>query len=146
MPKHLKPFNYEIFIKANFNVFTKPEFYECHVRIEFTCLNNTSKLVLHKAKDLQIKNDTVELASMGMQPEFKIKNLNWSFYDEKLEFLVFDLKKNFFTKNNNYSIKIGFMRYFKDDDLNLGLYRSSYIDSNGTQRFKLFFFKAKNFR
>jgi hypothetical protein len=136
LPTHLKPFSYEIFLKANFNVFTQPEFYEGHVRINFTCLNNTSKLILHKAKDLKILNDTLELISLTAQvSNFKsITNLNW-FYDERLEFLVFDLKKDFFTNNNNYSIKIGFKRFFKDDNSNLGFYRNFYIDSNGTKRF-----------
>jgi len=136
LPTHLKPFYYEIYLKANFNIFTQPQFYEGHVRINFTCLNNTSKLVLHKAKDLQILNDTLELLSLTAQvPSFKsIANLTW-FFDERLEFLVFDLENDVFIKNNNYSIKIGFKRFFKDDNSNLGFYRSFYIDPNGTKRF-----------
>ena len=135
LPKNLKPFHYKLFLKSNFNVLTPPEFYEGHVRIDFTCLKNTSKLVLHKATDLQILNSTLELTSSIAQFQ-TIRNFNWS-YDETLEFfiLVFDFKKNVFTKNNNYSVHIGFKRYFRDDGSMSGLYRRFYIDSNGTQRF-----------
>jgi hypothetical protein len=92
--------------------------------------------VLHKTKDLQILNDTLELLSLTQQvPSLKsIANLTW-FFDERLEFLVFDLENDVFIKNNNYSIKIGFKRFFIDDNSNLGFYRSFYIDSNGTKRF-----------
>ena len=47
MPKNLVPYHYDLTIKPYFKVDEVPKFYDGHVIINFTCIEDTNKLVLN---------------------------------------------------------------------------------------------------
>ena len=96
---------------------------------------------MHKSKELQINNESIFLKSLTQSNFRELQNIAWTF-EERAEFLIFSFTENLFVKNNNYSFRIDFKKFFKDEDANVGLYRSFYIDNNGTKRF-IFFIKYR---
>ncbi len=133
----MKPYYYEIIFKPYFSVLKIPDFYEGQVVIKFNCLHDTSKIILHKAFNLEIKNESIVLVDLSPQSKFQsISKLNWTF-DARTEFFIIDLKKISLVKNNNYSLSIGFESVLLD--LNTGLYRRFYTDTNGDKKFYFIF-------
>ena len=139
LPRHLKPLHYELIIKPYFNVTQQPSNYDGHVSIRFTCLQATSKLVLH-IKGLQVDNSSLELIRLDPnQSEIReenhlnsLKNFAW-YIDARREFFVADFGYNIFERGRQYIVNIGFRGQLKQD--NTGFYASSYKDSSGSKRF-----------
>ena len=138
LPTHLRPSFYEIVIKPYFNVTTQPIFYDGHVSIRFSCVQDTSKLVLHMV-DLDIDNSSLELIKLETTPRdsqrisdsVAIRNFAWT-HDVQRQFFVADFGYNIFVKGREYVVNIGFKGYTKDD--NAGFYASSYRDANSQKR------------
>lgn len=149
LPRSLKPYYYDLQIKPYFNVTSMPSRYDGHVTIRFTCLEDTSKLVMH-INNLRVDNDSIEVALIndssfdaqnngtaakndtGHVERLKIwKRLTW-FLDPKRQFFIVQFGKRIFKKGQNYMVDVSFTGVLKDD--NSGLYASSYIDANGNRR------------
>ena len=136
MPKDLKPYFYEIFIKPFFNVTQQPDMYHGNVLIRFKCTKNTSKLILHSHEEIEISNNSLELSSLT-DPNFKaLTKLNWN-YETKTQFFIVNFNNVTFTEGNNYALNIGFKGHLKSD--NAGFYKSSYTDEDGYKRFNIKF-------
>jgi len=81
-------------------------------------------------RNLVIDNSSLEFTSY-LHSDLMIRQFDWD-YDAKLQFLIIDFKRDLLKENQDYSIRIGFKGYLRDD--NSGFYRSSYLDSNGKKR------------
>ena len=87
-------------------------------------------------ENLEIKNETLLLTSSTDFYFVPIKNFHWH-YDKRTQFLIFDFYDTRFTRDNNYSMSIGFKGRALDD--NAGIYRSSYVDAEGNKKYNLNF-------
>lgn len=148
LPRSLKPYHYDLRIKPYFNVTSVPSRYDGHVTIRFTCLEDTSKLVMH-INNLRIDNDSIEVALINdssydaqngrmakneTRPVERLriwKRLTW-FLDPRRQFFIVEFGKKVFKKGQNYMVDVSFKGALKDD--NSGLYASSYVDSDGNTR------------
>ena len=87
---------------------------------------------MHMTENLEIHNETMELKSLTQANFTPMRNFHWH-YEQTTQFLTIDFHNVIFTRNNNYSISIGFKGHIKDD--NAGFYKSSYTDPDGNKRF-----------
>lgn len=125
IPKNLKPFNYDLFIQPFFKTTTMPEFFNASVRIDFTCVNDTTELILNM-KNLELNNETMFIESLTDSNFTLEKNLIFSYSNHSQ--LFYAKLNQYFKQGHNYSFYVEFMGVIKED--NIGLYRSSYYDAN----------------
>jgi hypothetical protein len=127
LPTNLKPFEYEIYLKpyiGEAQLYGNRSFtFDGQVRIFYTCLEPTSKIVLHEL-DLQIKR--VVHGSQRQSQEIPMSQIE---HDATREFLIINLRSNCQT-NANYTLKIDYIGYLSTSLA--GFYRSSYLDKNKT--------------
>jgi hypothetical protein len=127
-------------VKPYFNVTTSPDYYKAYVIIKFTCLANTSRLILHKTESTEIVKSSFEVLNLNQTHSgfIPIRNLDsryfidqWS-YDAERQFFIVEFAKQIFIRGHNYSVAMEFNGAIKDD--NNGFYKSSYVyDSKGTK-------------
>jgi aminopeptidase N len=133
LPKHLMPYNYDVYIKAQFDTIIGNSFpYDGEVTISFTCAQNTNSLIFHINK-LLINNSTLSVKGITDTSFPEIKAFNW-INDYERQFFVANLAQEF-KASHNYSVFIKFTGYLTDD--NAGFYRSSYLDNNQQKRWLL---------
>ena len=128
LPTDLLPYNYDILVKFQF-VNTTAENdsfpYDGEVTIYFTCVKNTSNIVLH-INNLIINNSTLLIKSLTDQSFGALNSFNW-YNDYKRQFFVANLTASF-RVGHNYTFYTKFTGFLKDDLS--GFYRSSYINEN----------------
>lgn len=125
------PFYYQIKFQTFFSPEQKPEFYNGDIKINFTCKNDTNRLVLH-LKDIELFNETLRLESSTDSSFIQLENFKWV-HDTESSFFIAELDSNQgFKSNNNYTFSVSFRGFTRDD--NLGFFRSSYLDANNNRR------------
>lgn len=124
LPEDLKPYLYDLKLKVNIrspDVRDHPQFtFDGDVKINFTCLKPTNKIVLHQ-KLLKINSVNLYQNMSSVEIESELE------YDLKREFLIIKLKSECL-KNFNYTVQINYTGYFTDNMA--GFYLSSYTDPN----------------
>jgi hypothetical protein len=129
LPKNLVPYHYDLTIKPYFKVDEVPKFYEGLVIINFTCINDTHKLVLNM-KNLDI---SYMLIHSDQDSDFTmIKDISWSL-DHETHFFIADFGSKNFKANRNYTFTVKFKGFTEND--NIGFYRSSYLDANKNKKY-----------
>lgn len=115
-----------------------PTLYDGYVSIKFTCLQSTSKLVMHMS-GLQIDNSSLEMFKLENSTNTSspsnsnlIKQFSWT-HDQTKQFFIADFGRDYFLKGNNYTFNVAFQGILKDD--NAGFYSSSYTDSSGNKKY-----------
>ena len=132
LPKNLVPYHYDLTIQPFFNATQKPEFYEAKEKIQFRCVNDTKKFVIH-IKNLEITNNSLRISSISDDSFQSIENFEWT-YDNVTSFFTADLGQNqTFLANQNYMFEAEFKGFTNNDDL--GFYRTSYKDDSNNTRF-----------
>jgi aminopeptidase N len=130
LPTNLQPFNYDILVRFQFvNISGNGFPYDGEVTIGFTCVQDTSNLVLHVNKML-IYNSTLSLKSSTDQSFGELNGFNW-YNDFERHFFIANLTKTL-RNGHNYTLYMKYTGYLTDD--NAGFYRSSYLDSNRTRK------------
>jgi len=129
LPTDIIPNSYELRIKAyvgDESIYGGKSFtQESSTKINFTCANLTTKVLLH-AHDLNI-------TSISVSSEFDKDNGvdgNWT-YDEVTQFLGVNLKKEC-QVSTDYAIEIYYTGSI-NEDLD-GFYKSTYVDLSGKKR------------
>ena len=126
LPTDLLPSHYDVFVSFQFeNEFDDSFPYDGEVKIDFRCIKDTSKLVLH-IHDLDIDNSSLVLSSTTDSSFGVLREFNW-YNDFTREFFVADLTKQL-KAGQNYSLSMKFIGYLTDDLR--GFYRSSYMINN----------------
>lgn len=129
------PTTYHIFIQPNFTALIRPDNYKAQIRIDFNCTKDTPFLILHM-KDIELNKETLFIESSTHDGYGEIKRISYS-YDSDTELFTAKLPTSHaFKANNSYSFHASFVGNLKDD--NKGFYRSSYYDSNQTERLVVF--------
>lgn len=133
LPETLRPYRYELAIKPYFNTTHKPDRYDGRVKIYFRAEADTSVFTLHSL-GLDIDNSSLVFESLTQEEdEFDPSYpLSWS-YDNVTNFLTVNLEDELFQAGHNYSFLVAFNGSLKDNLV--GLYRSSYVDSNGVTKY-----------
>lgn len=124
LPTNIKPYYYDLTVATKFNDSSEPNDFDGNIKIYFTCLLKTNKLILHM-RDIDLINSTIHIKGLTDQT-FELHHLAYK-YEQKSNFLTFELNKEF-QSNHNYTISMQYKGYVKDDLT--GFYRSSYIDNN----------------
>lgn len=128
MPTNFLPRHYDLTIKPYFNVNSEPKEFDGKVVIKMDCVENTSRLVLHM-KDIDIYN--VSISSDNDTGFVNRTNFNWS-YNNITDFFIAEFNSTIFLANKSYTFTAEYKGYSKND--NVGIYRSSYLDSNNQRR------------
>ena len=127
LPLDMRPYLYELTVLTDFNEFVEPVDFNGTVIIHMKCMKTTDKIILH-VKELEIFNKTIKLVKSTTQ-EVLIKSLS---VDYEREFFIVELYEQLQIEGN-YTLFIQYRGFIKED--NIGLYRSSYIDNQGKQRY-----------
>ena len=101
-----------------------PEYYDASIRIDFKCLQNTFKLVLHM-KDLKLDNSTLYINS-STHKDYVPQHRFFYTYDNDTQMFTAEFAEPF-KQDNIYSFYVEFRGFLESD--NKGLYRSSYINT-----------------
>ena len=130
LPKNLKPIHYDLFFQPFFKSTSMPEYFNSSVRIDFTCIHDTSELILNM-KNLELYNQTLFIESLT-DPDFLFeKDLVYAYSSHSQ--LFYAKLNQYFKRGHNYSFYAEFKGFIKDD--NIGLYKSSYYDSNFDKKY-----------
>jgi hypothetical protein len=128
LPTNFLPRHYDLKIKPYFDVNSEPKEFDGKVIIKMDCVESTSRLVLHM-KDIDIYNVSI---SSDDDSSFATKtNFNWT-YTNITDFFIADFSNIIFKANKSYTFTAEYKGYSKND--NVGIYRSSYLDSNNKRR------------
>lgn len=122
----MKPNTYRLTVQPYFKSDTMPSNYTGFVEIDFTCVTETSKLVLHTNK-LDLNLDQIKIVSAADKDFSNTPTLVTSHDPVTHFFTVTFPKGELFKANQNYTFSVSYMGYTVDD--NLGFYRSKYEDS-----------------
>lgn len=127
LPTDLVPDHYDLWVKFQFEeTFNNNSFpYDGEVKIDISCVKDTSKLVLH-VRNLMIDNSSLSLTSTDDLSFGELKAFAW-YNDFTRHFFVADLPKSF-KAGSSYQFSVKFVGYLTDD--NRGFYRSSYMRNN----------------
>lgn len=128
LPHNLKPYYYDLTITTKFYDIIEPTDFDGDVKINFTCLSNTNKLVLHM-RDIDLVDSSILIKGVT-DTSFDFHHIKWT-YDNQTHFLTFELNKQF-QVNHNYTVHIKYKGYIKDNGA--GFYQSSYIDAQGNKK------------
>jgi hypothetical protein len=135
LPKHLKPFHYDINLKID--VYNKSFVGNC--TIHFKCLETTSLLVVHSDSNIIFLNkipDIYEIDSNNFTHRIrKITNVNSVETNLFFNYLIIQLDSNeLFKKDVHYTVV--FQNYYSEITNNLkGLYYSTYMTKNGILKY-----------
>lgn len=126
LPTDLSPYLYDLTIQPYFKPTQMPETYDASIKIHFTCLNDTNKLVLHmNNQDLTINNSTLSLSSSTDASFTSLNNFQWSYDNITNFFKVILTGGRMFRANNNYTFTASFGGKIQAN--NVGFYRTSYL-------------------
>lgn len=127
LPGNLVPSSYELFVQPYFKLTTKPQTFKGAVKINFKCVQNTNKFIIHMRN---ISLTSYQLSSSN-DASFSFNNFAYS-YDEDTNFLTAVLDKEF-KSNNEYVFYADYSgKYFSD---NLGFYANEYKNNDGVTNY-----------
>ena len=130
LPTNIIPYHYDLLVNVQLVNTSGTSFpYEAEVKIELTCINDTTLLIFHIEK-LIIDNSTISLTSSTDSQFGKLEGFSW-YNDFERNFFIANLSKPF-KAQNNYTLYIKYTGFLADD--NVGFYRSSYVDSQGIRK------------
>lgn len=133
LPDNFYPLRYEITVRPYFTVTTMPQTFDGYVKILFRCQTNTNKLVLHSI-GLILDNSTLGMSASSLDSDnVPISNVPWK-YDHVTSFLTFELPDGYmFRAGRSYTFYGSYQGRLQAN--NLGLFRTSYNDGFGTQKY-----------
>lgn len=125
LPSDLSPNRYELTIQPYFKPTEMPEIYKASMIIEFTCLHDTDKLVLHMNNDnLKLDNSSLRLSSPTDSSFVVMENFKWTYDSVRTFFTAHLTGTQRFRPGQNYTFEVSFEGKVLNDLV--GFYRDSY--------------------
>ena len=128
----MRPYFYDITTITNFDRFTEPNAFDGEITIKFTCIEQTNKIVFHKA-DMNIS-----LASIKVFSDLVQLYIVSTSYDIDTELFAVTLKETL-TISQNYSISMNYSGVIGFE--NFGYFKSFYFDETGQKKYLKEFLK-----
>jgi hypothetical protein len=125
------PYYYDVTIQPFFKSAQEPDYYNGTVVIQFICVNDASKFVIHK-RFIDVFNSTLKIESQNDTAFNIMENFAYE-YDDVTHFMTVDLENRMFKKGYAYTFSAQFKGYTKNDQV--GFYKSSYVDSDNTKKY-----------
>lgn len=130
LPGDMSPSLYELIVKPYYKAEDEPSKFDGKIKIHFTCVRNTNKLILHM-KNIDLVNSSLVLSSStDSSLTTPLTAFPWTF-NKVTELLTFEFGPSggstFFKQSNDYTLSVDYVGYLQAD--NVGFYKTSYTNS-----------------